>query len=205
MPCDYRYYRGEDNPLDKLVEAAMMLVACCPGGSLSNVVTHFGRGNTAQAPLALREPGPLSNSEGSVLDPVVAIRYRIVLLPGRQSVALKLGEDKGTPETVWKAAKLTGGYPSPLIYQGRVYGLTGVGLVCVSAKDGSDVWVQRLPGPFAASPMISKFRITVLDQPLAHEVFAPAGHISLYSGDAVSDVSQIGKIGPHKGRASASI
>lgn len=25
MPCDYRYYRGEDNPLDKLVEAAMML------------------------------------------------------------------------------------------------------------------------------------------------------------------------------------
>jgi BASS family bile acid:Na+ symporter len=29
------------------VEAAMILVACCPGGSLSNVVTHIGRGNTA--------------------------------------------------------------------------------------------------------------------------------------------------------------
>lgn len=29
------------------VEAAMLLVACCPGGSLSNVVTHHGRGNTA--------------------------------------------------------------------------------------------------------------------------------------------------------------
>jgi hypothetical protein len=25
MPCDYRYFRGNDNPLDKLVEAAMML------------------------------------------------------------------------------------------------------------------------------------------------------------------------------------
>ena len=25
MPCDYRYYRGENNPLDMLVEAAMML------------------------------------------------------------------------------------------------------------------------------------------------------------------------------------
>lgn len=25
MPCDYRYFRGEDNPLDRLVEAAMML------------------------------------------------------------------------------------------------------------------------------------------------------------------------------------
>ena len=29
------------------IEAAMILVACCPGGSLSNVVTHYGRGNTA--------------------------------------------------------------------------------------------------------------------------------------------------------------
>ena len=29
------------------IEAAMILVACCPGGSLSNVVTHLGRGNTA--------------------------------------------------------------------------------------------------------------------------------------------------------------
>lgn len=28
-------------------EAAMILVAACPGGSLSNVVTHLGRGNTA--------------------------------------------------------------------------------------------------------------------------------------------------------------
>jgi bile acid:Na+ symporter, BASS family len=29
------------------IEAAMILLAACPGGSLSNVVTHFGRGNTA--------------------------------------------------------------------------------------------------------------------------------------------------------------
>jgi BASS family bile acid:Na+ symporter len=29
------------------IEAAMILVAACPGGSLSNVVTHMGRGNTA--------------------------------------------------------------------------------------------------------------------------------------------------------------
>ena len=29
------------------VEEAMVLVAACPGGSLSNVITHFGRGNTA--------------------------------------------------------------------------------------------------------------------------------------------------------------
>jgi len=33
--------------LPPAVEAAMILVAACPGGSLSNVITHFGRGNTA--------------------------------------------------------------------------------------------------------------------------------------------------------------
>lgn len=34
-------------PLPPNVEAAMILVAACPGGSLSNVITHFGHGNTA--------------------------------------------------------------------------------------------------------------------------------------------------------------
>ena len=33
--------------LPPAVEAAMMLVASCPGGALSNVVTAFGRGNLA--------------------------------------------------------------------------------------------------------------------------------------------------------------
>src|SRR4051812_39018692 len=29
------------------IEAAMILVAACPGGSLSNIITHRGGGNTA--------------------------------------------------------------------------------------------------------------------------------------------------------------
>lgn len=33
--------------LPPATEAAMMLVAACPGGALSNVITHFGRGNLA--------------------------------------------------------------------------------------------------------------------------------------------------------------
>lgn len=43
---------------------------------------HFiGRGNTVAAPQAMRNAGPLSGNDGSVLDPVVAIRYRITLDP----------------------------------------------------------------------------------------------------------------------------
>ncbi|MGY0652740.1 GH36-type glycosyl hydrolase domain-containing protein [Luteimonas sp. A537] len=41
----------------------------------------IGRGHDARAPRAMLEPAPLSNSQGSVLDPVVAIRSRITLAP----------------------------------------------------------------------------------------------------------------------------
>ena len=41
----------------------------------------IGRGNTAAAPQALLDDAPLSGGEGSVLDPVVAIRYTITLKP----------------------------------------------------------------------------------------------------------------------------
>ncbi|MRW88115.1 cyclic beta 1-2 glucan synthetase [Pseudoduganella sp. FT26W] len=41
----------------------------------------IGRGNTMAAPSAMLDDGPLSGGEGSVLDPVVAIRYTITLKP----------------------------------------------------------------------------------------------------------------------------
>jgi cellobiose phosphorylase len=41
----------------------------------------IGRGNTLVAPNAMTSPGPLSGSQGSVLDPVIAIQYQIVLEP----------------------------------------------------------------------------------------------------------------------------
>jgi cellobiose phosphorylase len=39
----------------------------------------IGRGNTVADPLALKRPGPLGSSQGSVLDPIVAIRHRVTL------------------------------------------------------------------------------------------------------------------------------
>ena len=41
----------------------------------------IGRGNTLAAPDAMRERTPLSGTDGSVLDPVVAIRMRVTLEP----------------------------------------------------------------------------------------------------------------------------
>ncbi len=41
----------------------------------------IGRGNTTLSPKMMTIPGPLSGNQGSVLDPVVAIRYKITLDP----------------------------------------------------------------------------------------------------------------------------
>ena len=46
----------------------------------------IGRGNTLAWPAALRGAGPLSDSEGAVLDPVVSIRCTIRLEPGESAV-----------------------------------------------------------------------------------------------------------------------
>ncbi|SLM62712.1 MULTISPECIES: glycoside hydrolase family 94 protein [Dickeya] len=44
--------------------------------------TFLGRGRTPTDALAIRHRGPLGNSAGSVLDPIMAIRHRITLQPG---------------------------------------------------------------------------------------------------------------------------
>ncbi|MEP7322337.1 MAG: glucoamylase family protein [Saprospiraceae bacterium] len=41
----------------------------------------IGRGNSTMNPRAMQVPGPLAGHEGSVLNPIVAIRYKIILEP----------------------------------------------------------------------------------------------------------------------------
>ena len=45
----------------------------------------IGRGRTVAAPLAMTGPAALSDSQGSVLDPMVAIRHRVTLEPGQSA------------------------------------------------------------------------------------------------------------------------
>ncbi|HWG87513.1 MAG TPA: hypothetical protein VN679_06995, partial [Candidatus Acidoferrales bacterium] len=47
----------------------------------------IGRGKTVANPLAMSGSKPLSGSHGSVLDPIVAIRYQIILEPGQSATA----------------------------------------------------------------------------------------------------------------------
>ena len=56
----------------------------------------IGRGNTVANPQAMTGPGALSGSEGSVLDPIVAIRYRIALKPEESATINMLSGVGGT-------------------------------------------------------------------------------------------------------------
>ncbi len=59
----------------------------------------IGRGNTLANPAAMQQSGALSGSKGSVLDPIVAVRYRIVLKPGQTAtvdMVIGMGEHRDT-------------------------------------------------------------------------------------------------------------
>ncbi|NRR32099.1 cyclic beta 1-2 glucan synthetase [Oxalobacteraceae bacterium] len=79
--------RGKDEAVPVMLHLMTMHDAVVGEVSFETDRARFlGRGNTARAPQAMLETGPLSGSAGSVLDPVVAIRYRITLEPDQVAV-----------------------------------------------------------------------------------------------------------------------
>ena len=67
----------------------------------------IGRAGSAAAPLAMSEPGTLSDTDGSVLDPIVAIRCSLVL-DAEQSATIDIVS--GVSETRDMAVSLVGKY-----------------------------------------------------------------------------------------------
>ena len=62
-------------------------------------VRFIGRGNTLVIPQAMKGSAALSDTDGSVLDPIVAIRHRIMLDPGKSAtidMVLGVGETRDT-------------------------------------------------------------------------------------------------------------
>ena len=90
--------------VDEAIPWMFHLIAA-EGGSNAEVsyetdrALFIGRGNTVQRPRAMTEPGPLSNSSGSVLDPAVAVRYRVTLAAGA-SVTVNLVSGVGETREV---------------------------------------------------------------------------------------------------------
>ncbi|MCK2089182.1 cyclic beta 1-2 glucan synthetase [Thauera aromatica] len=81
--------RGERAPWMLHLMAVRGAIEGAAPGALSyesDRLRFIGRGGSAAAPRAMREPGPLSDSEGSVLDPIVAIRCVLTLNPEQSAM-----------------------------------------------------------------------------------------------------------------------
>jgi len=80
----------------------------------------------------------------------------MVPLNGLTALEMKGGEAK----VAWAAKSLRTYMGSCVEYQGFVYGINPAGvLVCVNAKDGKEVWTERLKGKFSSSPVAADGKI----------------------------------------------
>jgi outer membrane protein assembly factor BamB len=99
----------------------------------------------------------------TIPSPIVA--GTLVLVPGKQTAALKPNENLGTPEVVWSSLKVkASGYATPLYYRDRIYTLNGAILICADAAHGKQLWDLRLKGPIDASPIAADGRIYVVNE-----------------------------------------
>jgi len=108
-----------------------------------------------------------------------------VLTPGGKFLAVRPGSETDKPVVAWESPKLRASYCSPVYYQGRVYTVSGDGIVnCADAATGKARWSQRLEtgaekywaSPFAAEGRLyfvsEKGTVTVLKLGDAPEVLA---------------------------------
>lgn len=65
----------------------------------------------------------------------------------------------------WSRDKGTPYVPTPVAYQGHLYGVLDNGLAfCLEAKTGNEVWLGRLAGPVSASPVLINGKVLVCDE-----------------------------------------
>jgi len=90
----------------------------------------------------------------------------LLLLPGKELVALDYAHSAATPQVAWRARKLVPRNASVVAGNGRVYALKGSVLVAASSNDGEVAWRQRLSGLGSgwATPVIAADRLYLFDQ-----------------------------------------
>ena len=99
--CTRRSRSDDENP------PWMFHLMAVHGAEIKNIsfetdrMRFIGRGNTLESPQAMTNLSPLSGSEGSVLDPVVAIQYQIILLPeGSVTIDMVTGVSESREEAL---------------------------------------------------------------------------------------------------------
>jgi outer membrane protein assembly factor BamB len=138
-------------PLTRAVGAATEVIFDGPSG-----LTAFDAGSGAKRWTS-------AVSKGSI--PTGVLDGDTLYAPTGGVTAFKLGAKGPEGEAVMKAKDLQTGMPSPLVYLGRVYSVTGQGVVaCADAKTGKLLYKERLKGAFSASPVAGDGKVYFLNE-----------------------------------------
>ncbi|MBC8873690.1 MAG: PQQ-binding-like beta-propeller repeat protein [Planctomycetes bacterium] len=79
----------------------------------------------------------------------------VLFTPMGGLTALKFSDESSSPEVLWDAFRMRPGAPSPIVYDGRVYALSGAILKCADAQTGELQWQLRLKGNHWATPVVA--------------------------------------------------
>jgi outer membrane protein assembly factor BamB len=89
----------------------------------------------------------------------------LVFASADKFMAIRPGTTKHKPAVVWQSSKLPTGYASPLFFDGRVYTISGGGILnCAEASMGKALWSLRVEGAFAASPLLIDGKIYLVSE-----------------------------------------
>ena len=113
---------------------------------------------------------------GAATQPSSVTAGSVAFVPSNGLVALRQTPN-AEPYVVWQNARLGPSTPTPLLYEGRVYVISGSVLKCADAATGELLWPRplRLKGRrFSGSPV------------------AAAGHLYLFNDDGLAQVVELG-------------
>jgi outer membrane protein assembly factor BamB len=102
-------------------------------------------------------------TRGSI--PTATIDGDTIYAPVGGVSAIKLGAKGPEGEPLMKAKDVQPGMPSPLLYMGKLYAVSGQGVVsCADAKTGKTLYKERLKGAFSASPIAGDGKVYFLNE-----------------------------------------
>jgi outer membrane protein assembly factor BamB len=127
------------------------------------VIFHGKNDITAYEPATGKELWTFP-AEGAATIPSSTEGDGMLFVPGSQFLAMKPSKPTETPEVVWRSARMSLGYTSPIYHQGKVYGVTRTGVVCLNSATGELLWQQRIEGPFAGSPILADGKLYAVNQ-----------------------------------------
>lgn len=89
---------------------------------------------------------------------------------------------------VWKRSKSVGSQPSALLVEGLIYLIHDAGIVsCIDAATGEEIWLKRVGGNFAASPILAGGRIYLCNREGETHVLAPGREYSELAKNNLDD------------------